>query len=121
MYKDIVQECPGYIDGYLRLGCITRDRHQVYESSLWMKQGVQFDQSSPIVWTLIGNLHFAKNEWMPSQKKFEFILSKIFNNKTPDPYSLVALGNVWFEQLLNPSRKKEDVSSGLQSSQKSLF
>lgn len=108
MYKDLVAECPGYIDGYLRLGCITRDRHQVYESSLWLKQGVQFDQSCAVVWTLIGNLHFAKNEWMPAQKKFEFILSKIYNNKNPDPYSLVALGNVWFEQLLNPARKKED-------------
>ncbi|CAI2348402.1 unnamed protein product [Caenorhabditis sp. 36 PRJEB53466] len=124
MYKDIVAECPGYIDGYLRLGCITRDRHQVYESSLWMKNGVQFDQSNPVVWTLIGNLHFAKSEWMPAQKKFELILSKIYNNKTPDPYSLVALGNVWFEQLLNPSRKKEDekkyIDRALQMYQKAL-
>ncbi|CAL2036808.1 unnamed protein product [Caenorhabditis brenneri] len=124
MYKDIVNECPGYIDGYLRLGCITRDRHQVYDSSLWLKESVRFDQSSPVVWTLIGNLHFSKSEWMPAQKKFEFILSKIYNNKTPDPYSLVALGNVWFEQLLNPSRKKEDekkyIDRALQMYQKAL-
>ncbi|UMM24638.1 hypothetical protein L5515_004773 [Caenorhabditis briggsae] len=124
MYKDIISECPGYTDGYLRLGCIARDRHQVYEASLSFKQGVQFDQSSPVVWTLIGNLHYAKNEWMPAQKKFEFILSKIYNNKTPDPYSLVALGNVWIEQLLNPSRKKEDekkyMDRALQMYQKAL-
>jgi len=33
LYKDILLECPNYIDCYLRLGCMLRDRGQIYEAS----------------------------------------------------------------------------------------
>ena len=29
LYKDIITECPNYIDCFLRLGCMLRDRGQV--------------------------------------------------------------------------------------------
>ncbi len=29
LYKDIIKECPNYIDCFLRLGCMLRDRGQV--------------------------------------------------------------------------------------------
>ena len=54
-------------------------------------------------WSLIGNLHLAKQEWGPGQKKFERILKKA----PKDTYSLVALGNVWLQTLHQPSRDKE--------------
>ena len=53
-------------------------------------------------WALIGNLHLAKQEWGPGQKKFERIL------KTPatkgDTYSTLSLGNVWLQTLHMPTR-----------------
>ncbi|CAB3402035.1 unnamed protein product [Caenorhabditis bovis] len=107
MYREITKECPNYTDCYMRLGCLTRDRGQIYDSSVWFKNALQYDQTSPDAWTLIGNLHMSKNEWQPAQKKFEHILQKC-ENKTTDAYSLIALGNVWLEQLMTPNHKKED-------------
>ncbi|CAI5445475.1 unnamed protein product [Caenorhabditis angaria] len=123
MYKEILHECPNYTDCYMRLGCLTRDRGQIYESSVWFKNALQYDQASADAWTLIGNLHMSKNEWQPAQKKFEHILTKA-GPKTSDAYSLIALGNVWLEQLMNPGRKKEDekkyMDRALQMYQKAL-
>ncbi|KAK0091243.1 hypothetical protein PV326_003534, partial [Microctonus aethiopoides] len=33
LYKDILKEHPDYIDCYLRLGCMARDKGQIYEAS----------------------------------------------------------------------------------------
>lgn len=53
-------------------------------------------------WALIGNLHLAKQEWGPGQKKFERILK---NPSTKgDTYSLLSLGNVWLQTLYAPTR-----------------
>ena len=46
LYKEILQEHPRYIDCYLRLGCISRDREQIYEASDWFKEALQKDQVS---------------------------------------------------------------------------
>merc|ERR1711981_1456788 len=92
MYKDILLECPNYIDCYLRLGCMLRDRGQIYEASDKFKEPLQFSNEHPDAWTLIGNLHLTKMEWQPGQKKFERILKQ--PQTSNDPYSLIALGNV---------------------------
>lgn len=63
-----------YITGYLRLGCMARDRNQIYEASDWFKEVLRIDINNPNAWTLLGNLHFSKMEWGPSQKKFERVL-----------------------------------------------
>ena len=59
----------------------------------------------PDAWSLMGNLHLAKQEWGPGQKKFE----RIINNTATanDSYSLIALGNVWLQTLHQPIREKE--------------
>jgi len=67
------------VDCYLRLGCIARDRGQIYEASDWFKEALQINNEHPDAWTLIGNLHLAKMEWQPGQKKFERIL-KVYNS-----------------------------------------
>ena len=41
LYKDILLECPNYIDCYLRLGCMLRDRGQIYEASDKFKDALQ--------------------------------------------------------------------------------
>ena len=53
-----------HIAGYMRLGCICRDRGQIYDSSIWFKQAIPYDEVSHDAWTLIGNLHMSKNEWV---------------------------------------------------------
>jgi len=54
---------------------------------------------------LIGNLHLAKQEWGPGQKKFERILAQ--EQTAQDTYSIVALGNVWLQTLYQSSKDKE--------------
>ncbi|VDM81592.1 unnamed protein product [Strongylus vulgaris] len=49
-------------DGYLRLGCLARDRGQIYESSVWFKEAMSVDQNNADSWVLIGNLHMSKHE-----------------------------------------------------------
>merc|ERR1719210_2118173 len=94
LYKEILMDCPNYIDCYLRLGCMARDRGQIYEASDKFKDALQ-----------IGNLHLAKMEWGPGQKKFERILKQ--PNTASDAYSHIALGNVWLQTLHQPSKDKE--------------
>lgn len=90
--------------GYLRLGCMARDRGQIYEASDWFKEALQINQDHPDAWSLIGNLHLAKQEWGPGQKKFERILKQ--PSTANDAYSLLALGNVWLQTLHTPTRDK---------------
>ncbi|XP_076339000.1 RNA polymerase-associated protein Ctr9 [Tachypleus tridentatus] len=105
LYKNILREHPNYVDCYLRLGCMARDRGQIYEASDWFKEALQVNQDHPDAWSLIGNLHLAKQEWGPGQKKFERILKQ--DATANDTYSLVALGNVWLQTLHQPTRDKE--------------
>lgn len=93
--------------GYLRLGCMARDRGQIYESSVWFKQALGVSQTHADTWSLIGNLHMSKCEWGPAQKKYEHILN--LPEFKDDPYSLTALGNIWLETLFVPVRDKEKV------------
>ncbi len=48
-------------------------------------------------WALIGNLHLAKQEWGPGQKKFERILKN--SDTKGDNYSTLSLGNVWLQTV----------------------
>lgn len=105
LYKDILLACPNYIDCYLRLGCMLRDRGQIYEASDKFKDALQFSNEHPDAWSLIGNLHLAKMEWGPGQKKFERILKQPVTSN--DAYSHIALGNVWLQTLHQPSKDKE--------------
>ena len=41
LYKDILLQHPNYIDCYLRLGCMLRDRGQIYEASDKFKDALQ--------------------------------------------------------------------------------
>lgn len=71
------------------------------------KEGISVNQTHADAWSLMGNLHLSKNEWAPAQKKFEYILK--LNEHHDDPYSFVALGNIWLESLSSPMRRKEKV------------
>merc|ERR1712029_582898 len=105
LYKAILYDCPSYIDCYLRMGCMLRDRGQIYEASDKFKEPLQFSNEHPDAWSLIGNLHLAKQEWGPGQKKFERILKQPATNN--DAYSHIALGNVWLQTLHQPTKDKD--------------
>ncbi|XP_062869017.1 RNA polymerase-associated protein CTR9 homolog isoform X2 [Trichomycterus rosablanca] len=105
LYKDILREHPNYVDCYLRLGAMARDKGNFYEASDWFKEALQINQDHPDAWSLIGNLHLAKQEWGPGQKKFERILKQPSTQN--DTYSMLALGNVWLQTLHQPTRDRE--------------
>ncbi|CAL4139063.1 unnamed protein product, partial [Meganyctiphanes norvegica] len=105
LYKEILREHPNYVDCYLRLGCMARDRGHTYDASVWYKEALSMNNEHPDAWSLMGNLHLAKNEWGPGQKKFERILNNPATNQ--DSYSSIALGNVWLTTLHQPNRDKE--------------
>ena len=65
----------------------------------------QISNEHPDGWSLIGNLHLAKMEWGPGQKKFERILKQ--PQTSNDAYSLIALGNVWLQTLHQPTKDKD--------------
>lgn len=68
-------------------------------------------QDHPDAWSLIGNLHLAKQEWGPGQKKFERILKQPSTQN--DTYSMLALGNVWLQTLHQPTRDREKVKEAI--------
>ena len=104
LYKIIYKEHPNYIDCYLRLGCMARDREQIFEASHWFKEALQIDHHHPDPWSLIGNLHLSKNEYGPGQKKFELILQ--LPQTAHDAYSSLSLGNVWLQTIHQPMRDR---------------
>uniref|UniRef100_A0A914MTH3 Uncharacterized protein n=1 Tax=Meloidogyne incognita TaxID=6306 RepID=A0A914MTH3_MELIC len=105
LYRDIILQRPNYMDCILRLGCLIRDKGDLHNASMLFKESMSVNPTHPDPWTLIGNMHMAKEEWGPGQKKFEHIL-KLTNNT--DVYSFVALGNIWLEMLFSSKTREKD-------------
>lgn len=53
-YRNIISKYPQYIDCFLRLGCMCRDRGQIHEASEWFKEALRIDQKNPDIWSVIG-------------------------------------------------------------------
>lgn len=84
---------------------MARDKGQIYEASDWFKDALRINNEHPDAWSLLGNLHLAKMEWGPGQKKFERILKN--PTTSTDAYSLIALGNIWLQTLHQSGKDKE--------------
>jgi len=54
-------------------------------------------------WSLLGNLHLTKDEWLPAQKKFEYILAQQENRN--DPYALLSLANIYYSAKFDKKEK----------------
>ncbi len=102
-YQAIVEKNPQYLDCFLRLGCMCRDRGQILDASEWFKEALRVNQSNPDIWSLIGNLHLEKEQLGPAQHQFE----RIIKANDQDTYALVALGNIWLHTLYQSTRDKE--------------
>ncbi|KAJ8969598.1 hypothetical protein NQ314_001677 [Rhamnusium bicolor] len=96
LYKDILKQHPNYVDCYLRLGCMARDKGHIYEASDWYKEALMIDKEHPDAWSLMGNLHLAKQD-----------TSNTNPATSQDSYSHLALGNVWLQTLHQPTKDKE--------------
>ena len=53
-YREILSNYPQYIDCFLRLGCMCRDRGQIHEASEWFKEALRIDQMHSDTWSLMG-------------------------------------------------------------------
>lgn len=108
-YKNILIQHPMYLDCYLRLGCMERDKGLLFDASDRYKETFRIEPDNFEAWTLIGNLHLSKLELTPCQKKFERILERTKNNpQGPDRYSLIQVGNVWLQSQYQPSLLRGD-------------
>lgn len=105
LYKDILKEHPNYIDCYLRLGCMARDKGLIFVASDFFKDALKINTENPDTRSLLGNLHLAKMQWTLGQKNFETILKNPATSQ--DAYSLIALGNFWLQTLHLPSKEKD--------------
>uniref|UniRef100_A0A914EKH2 RNA polymerase-associated protein CTR9 homolog n=1 Tax=Acrobeloides nanus TaxID=290746 RepID=A0A914EKH2_9BILA len=104
LYKSILRH-RNYMDCFFRIGCLMRDRGDIHGASVLFKEAMADDPRSATAWTLLGNMHMAKDEWGPAQKVFDLILKQPENKD--DVYSIVSLGNIWMETLFS-SRTKEE-------------
>ncbi|XP_068143351.1 RNA polymerase-associated protein CTR9 homolog [Drosophila tropicalis] len=105
LYKEILREHPNYIDCYLRLGCMARDKGLIFVASDFFKDALNINNDNPDARSLLGNLHLAKMQFALGQKNFETILKN--PSTSTDAYSLIALGNFSLQTLHQPSRDKE--------------
>ncbi|CAG9821498.1 unnamed protein product [Phaedon cochleariae] len=101
LLSPLVEQYAIFFQHVYRLGCMARDKGHYYDASDWYKEALKIDTEHPDAWSLLGNLHLAKQEWGPGQKKYERILN--------DAYSLIALGNVWLQTLHQPTKDKERI------------
>jgi tetratricopeptide (TPR) repeat protein len=78
LYKDILMECPNYIDCYLRLGCMLRDRGQIYEASDKFKDALQV--------TLI--ILIKKFPWCQHFIRYVFLVAAVAQKKSNEKMNL---------------------------------
>ncbi|XP_018785551.1 PREDICTED: RNA polymerase-associated protein CTR9 homolog [Bactrocera latifrons] len=105
LFKDILKEHPNYIDCYLRLGCMARDKGLIFVASDFFKDALNINNDNPDARSLLGNLHLAKMQFALGQKNFETILKN--PTTATDAYSLIALGNFSLQTLHQPIRDKD--------------
>lgn len=106
LYKEILKEHPNYIDCYLRLGCMARDKGLIFVASDFFKDALKINTENPDTRSLLGNLHLAKMQWTLGQKNFETILKN--PSTSTDAYSLIALGNFWLQTLHLPNKQDKE-------------
>ncbi|KAM3174519.1 hypothetical protein ACTXT7_010376 [Hymenolepis weldensis] len=97
IYKSILLQHPAYIDCYLRLGCIARERGQLRDASLWFREVLDVSPDHPDAWSLLAQLHLAVGEVEAAQRKLDRIIRQ--PKYLADAYCRITLGNVWLRSL----------------------
>lgn len=115
MYKDILKEHPNYIDCYLRIGCMARDKGLIFVASDYFKDAQKINMNHPDTRSLLGNLHLAKMQWTLAEKNFDAIMKQ-----RQDSYALIAKGNYFLQCVHQPIRDKGKDKNCLLSAQKTF-
>mmetsp|Transcript_25660 Transcript_25660/g.29779 ORF Transcript_25660/g.29779 Transcript_25660/m.29779 type:complete len:1369 (-) Transcript_25660:62-4168(-) len=102
LHKAIVKRHPSYVNSYLRLACIARDCGSLIDCSEWLKCACAVAPGNPEVLILVGNLHLSLCDWQPAQRVFNQLLEQKIANV--DAYSMLCLGNIYFDNLKTPGR-----------------
>ncbi|CAJ0571771.1 unnamed protein product, partial [Mesorhabditis spiculigera] len=103
IYKSIIAVHKDYIDCYMRLGCMMRDRGHQRDPLDFFTEALRMDRTNPDIMTMIGNWHMSQKAWGVAQKRYESIIKLM----REDSFSNVGLGNIWLETLSAPNRHKE--------------
>lgn len=101
LYKTILKEHPNYIDCYLRIGCMARDKGMIFVASDYFKDAQKINMNHPDTRSLLGNLHLAKMQWTLAEKNFEAVIKQ-----RQDSYALIARGNYFLQCVHQPNRDK---------------
>lgn len=109
LYKDILKEHPNYIDCYLRIGCMARDKGLIFVASDYFKDAQKINMNHPDTRSLLGNLHLAKMQWTLAEKNFDAVMKQ-----RQDSYALIARGNYFLQCIHQPIRDKNKDKQNLQ-------
>lgn len=115
LYKDILKEHPNYIDCYLRIGCMARDKGLIFVASDYFKDAQKINMNHPDTRSLLGNLHLAKMQWTLAEKNFDAVMKQ-----RQDSYALIARGNYFLQCVHQPIRDKSKDKQTLQMAQKTF-
>ena len=115
LYKDILKEHPNYIDCYLRIGCMARDKGLIFVASDYFKDAQKINMNHPDTRSLLGNLHLAKMQWTLAEKNFDAVMKQ-----RQDSYALIARGNYYLQCVHQPIRDKAKDKVNLAAAQKTF-
>ncbi|TVU30164.1 hypothetical protein EJB05_21773 [Eragrostis curvula] len=101
-YRFIIFKYPDYVDAYLRLAAIAKQRNNVQQSKELIGDALKIDEKNPNALSMLGSLELQFDEtWLTAKEHF-----RIAKEATKgDAYSLLQLGN-WNYFAANRPEKK---------------
>ena len=93
-YDKIAKDHADYVDAKLRLGCIAQKEGRSADAESHFKEVLAKDKKQPDAWLLLGNLKFAKGEFMPAKSRYESVTKA--EGLKHDTYSRLSMGNASF-------------------------
>jgi RNA polymerase-associated protein CTR9 len=105
LYGSIVKAFPEYVDAWLRLGAMARDRRDFEAAQEFYDKAVAHSAKPVDAMATIGAMHLKKDNLKDAQHTFEKIVKdkKLDSN---DVYSHVALGNIYLRVAADAAKYK---------------
>lgn len=99
LYKKITNEHPSYVDAYLRLGCLARDRGDSSTAMQWFEEAINVsdNQQCNDAMALTANMAVSEGRWKDAQQAYNKLGSfKPKLSSTDDMFAVVGVGNIFF-------------------------
>jgi RNA polymerase-associated protein CTR9 len=93
LYKGIILEHPNYVDCFIRLGVMAKEKGVFGPAAEMFKEVFSVNKDHADTWSLLALLHLEQEEWLPAQRKLETVLKLTGHH---DAYALVGLGNLYY-------------------------